>query len=932
MKNLIHQKIFHIIVGSFGAVLTLLYLVIEYLHFGTLSQFFEHISKKEAPTHITLFAMIFLFGILGLFLHWGSSLILSDSGNLEKLVEDRTLELKKAHELHESYIFSVADGLRNPLQVFMGELELMETGNLNPEQLESIEVIQRYCDKLKENIFFLTNRAGLQKAEKAIMESEEKFRTIAEQSPNMIFINRGGRVIYVNKKCEEKIGYTREEFYAAGFNFLGIIAPEFMDVVRANYLKHMQGQEIEPYEYTLIAKGGARIHGLHTTSLINYSGEQAILGIVTDITELKKTEEKVRISEEKFRTLFQMATDGILLSELDGTIIDANQTARELLDLEKEELLTRNIAEIVSEESLSRMKEILEVIKKGGSEIFEAIFHKKDGTPVPVEVNSTIMEFGTKKLVLSIARNVSRRKEMENVFKIISEGTTLQIRQGFFQSIVKSLAESLKADYAFIGKLKADGQTVHTVSFFARGRIVDNMEYTLKDTPCENVVGRKICSYAQNVKNKFPKAEMLIKMQIESFVGAPLFDSESRPLGLIVVMNDKPLENEMLIESVLQVYANRVALELERTLAENKIAELAELNEDIVRNAPVGILTLELSGKLKSANQAFLDMMGSPSLEETLKLGMGTAAVVKAGIGAAFQKTIATGEPFTLERIPYQSHWGRELYIDIKGVPQKDREGRLTGLIVVVKDVTEVVLSGKRLLKYTAEMEKANQFKDIFCDILSHDLMSPAGIIKTSAEMLNNEIQGESRELLDLIRQNIERQIKMIKEADILTRLDAGLDLNQESLDLKVILEKLIIETGVIFREREIQVENRITEPLFIKCSPMLSQVFLNIFTNAAQYAAEGKKFIIGLQKENGAARLFFQDFGPGMDDDLKKNIFMRFKKAGTKGIKGRGLGLTIAERIVELHQGKIWVEDNPAGGCVFNVSLPMGDGAVSAS
>ena len=57
-------------------------------------------------------------------------------------------------------------------------------------------------------------------AEQVLRESEEKFRNLAEQSPNMIFINRGGRVVYANRRCEELMGYTREEFYAPGFDFL----------------------------------------------------------------------------------------------------------------------------------------------------------------------------------------------------------------------------------------------------------------------------------------------------------------------------------------------------------------------------------------------------------------------------------------------------------------------------------------------------------------------------------------------------------------------------------------------------------------------------------------------------------------------------------------------------------------------------------------
>ncbi|RMF90604.1 MAG: PAS domain S-box protein, partial [Methanobacteriota archaeon] len=125
-------------------------------------------------------------------------------------------------------------------------------------------------------------------AEEELRRSEEKFRTLAEQSPNMIFINKGGRVVYANRMCEEIMGYTREEFYSEDFNLMDIIAPEYRELVRENLKRHMKGEEIEPYEYKLVTRDGREIIGLHTTKLIEYEGEKAILGIVTDITERKK--------------------------------------------------------------------------------------------------------------------------------------------------------------------------------------------------------------------------------------------------------------------------------------------------------------------------------------------------------------------------------------------------------------------------------------------------------------------------------------------------------------------------------------------------------------------------------------------------------------------------------------------------------------------
>ncbi|GBE18897.1 alginate biosynthesis sensor protein KinB [archaeon BMS3Abin16] len=135
---------------------------------------------------------------------------------------------------------------------------------------------------------------SIKQSEEALRESEEKFRGLAEKSPNMIFINMKGRIVYANEACQEILGYRREEFYSPDFNFLSLIAPECADLVKANFERHAKGREVPPVEYTLITKEGKRIVGLHTTKLIRYEGESAVLGIIADITERKRAEEELR--------------------------------------------------------------------------------------------------------------------------------------------------------------------------------------------------------------------------------------------------------------------------------------------------------------------------------------------------------------------------------------------------------------------------------------------------------------------------------------------------------------------------------------------------------------------------------------------------------------------------------------------------------------
>lgn len=140
-------------------------------------------------------------------------------------------------------------------------------------------------------------------AEEELRESNEQFRSLAEKSPNMIFVNAKGRIVYANRKCEEIMGYKKEEFCSPHFDFLDLIAPEFKDLVKANFATHKKREGLEPYEYAIVTKEGKRLEVMLSTSLVTYHGKKAILGILADITKQKKTENSLKEASERFEVV-----------------------------------------------------------------------------------------------------------------------------------------------------------------------------------------------------------------------------------------------------------------------------------------------------------------------------------------------------------------------------------------------------------------------------------------------------------------------------------------------------------------------------------------------------------------------------------------------------------------------------------------------------
>ena len=137
-----------------------------------------------------------------------------------------------------------------------------------------------------QNIQDITEQKNI---ETALKDSEETFRNLAEQSPNLIFIQTVKRIVYVNERCEEMLGYTPEEFLSPDFNWLTLFSPEQRDFAASNFAKRMKGRTVPPPEYTLITKSGKRIDVILSARIIRYHGTRAMLGIITDVSDLKRT-------------------------------------------------------------------------------------------------------------------------------------------------------------------------------------------------------------------------------------------------------------------------------------------------------------------------------------------------------------------------------------------------------------------------------------------------------------------------------------------------------------------------------------------------------------------------------------------------------------------------------------------------------------------
>ncbi len=123
--------------------------------------------------------------------------------------------------------------------------------------------------------------------------------------------------------------------------------------------------------------------------------------------------------------------------------------------------------------------------------------------------------------------------------------------------------------------------------------------------------------------------------------------------------------------------------------------------------------------------------------------------------------------------------------------------------------------------------------------------------------------------------------------------------------------------------KKEIEIELVAKGAYPARVSQFIEAIFLNFLTNAIKYSPNKTKIVAGITDAGENWHVFVADNGEGIADKFKESIFARFERLKKEGVKGTGLGLAIAKRIVDIHNGRVWVEDNPEGGSIFIVEIP---------
>lgn len=611
--------------------------------------------------------------------------------------------------------------------------------------------------------------------------------------------------------------------------------------------------------------------------------------------ELKK-----RFNElEKFKILLDSSNDFIfLIDKSTGKFVDINETACEVLQRKKKEILTLNIIDVLTKQTWYHIESIIDnfsdAVKRNS---FRTFIIKKDSGQLPVEITFSKAQFKEDTYIIIVARDISDRLKTELELK----NSEINLRNVFNSN--------------------RDAMFIHDEA----GNVIEVNDKMLSLYEIDRLSFQKfnIKDYTAPVENQYENIAALMKNAMEG--NDVLFDWKAY----------KPLKKEefwceVFLRKILW-YGKWTILAIVRDITEKKkTAEALSASEQKYRRLFEKMLdafcvcegVYDDEGNFSDiiildVNPAYEKMYNIKKSDIQGKLISNFTTRQDDYWFNIYDKVLKTGESVTVEN--YSSGWDK--YYSVCAFKFLDNQ-----FAVVFEDITDRKKAELTIAKQVNDLEAKNSEMERFTYTVSHDLRSPLITIKGFAGAIKEDVNAAKYDRIhsDLIRiENAADKMQALL-ADLLELSRIGRIINPpvEFSMTKIALEVKELLHGII-EKKHINFIVDLNMPFSFGDVHRIREILQNLVENAVKFLdkLENPTIEIGHLTEDNRTVYFVKDNGPGIDPQYHEKIFGLFNKLNPN-TEGTGIGLALVKRIIELHNGKVWVESNPGAGACFYFTL----------
>ncbi|MFO0793120.1 MAG: PAS domain S-box protein [Candidatus Brocadiaceae bacterium] len=646
---------------------------------------------------------------------------------------------------------------------------------------------------------------------------------------------------------------------------------------------------------------------------------------------------KLRVSEEKYRRLFESSKDVVFFCDTECQFVEINQAGVDLFGYElKNDILKLNLIRnlFFNPDEGKMVKDT--VCKNGFIKDYEVELKNKRGHRVPCLMTANLRRdernniIGYEGIIIDLTerKRIEQEKDiLNNINKILA--SSLDLRE-VYKSLSAELNKVIDFDRMSITLLdeKRDEFIIFAVSKdYPASKLEEGLHYPKYGTLAGKVVENgEVYMVNDTSRGTFSTDPILLKEGIKSRLSYPLI-CKGEIIGSLN-FGSKNVHNysENHVDIVNKI-APQLAIAIDNTRLFDKIRESEEKYRNLVEDIEDVIFRLDKSGRYLFLNGALMNVAGYAPQEfyDNSSLAMEMIHKDDEHLVRDTIKKVIEGELKVSKDLEYRIYCknGEELWVSQNTYPIKNKKGNVIGIEGIIRDITD----SKRIEEQIRRSERLASVGELAASI-AHEIRNPLGAISNSVCMLKRDLtlKDDDEKLLGMVAEETERLNNII--TNFLTFAHPSAYHFVRSDITEIIDETLfLLEQDVRFN-REIKVNKVYAHdiPRVYLDRDWIRKVFWNLLVNSIDAMPEGGKIFIRVRKpmrdNKDEIEVLIADTGMGIPPGIIKKIFEPFFT--TKKSKGTGLGLSIVHRIIDNHGGVIDVKSKPNKWTAFTIRLPV--------